>query len=95
MEALIFWSAIQGGLAYFLDFTFNDGNIFDWYLRWVNKTFKPRIAKPLGACVYCMNIWLSLFGFIVLCVIGVLPWYLFFPYSIASHIWLSVFATLD
>ncbi len=51
----------------FLDFCFNQDNIFDFYysslLRFSEK--HPKLAKPLGLCAVCMGFWLS-FGWFAL-----------------------------
>jgi hypothetical protein len=61
--------AIGGGLfVSFIDFCFNEGNIFDfWYEFIQNKLFDdyPKLFKVLGGCVFCFGFWVNLFLFII------------------------------
>ena len=92
--------AIIGAVAFcsasfsaFLDFCFEDGNIFDWYYNWLKKVCKikadatgaivggSRWFKPLGGCLVCFNFYVSIPAFIWLCDLlhyGVLPMVLIF-----------------
>ena len=52
----------------FIDFTFNDKNIFDWYYKWLlNKVEpnRPKLAKVFGMCAVCFGFWVATFIFIV------------------------------
>ena len=63
----------------FLDFCMEDGNILDWYYRFIMRIGKVktdaggnilscnRLFKPLGGCLLCFNFWVSIPGFIWLC----------------------------
>lgn len=53
----------------FLDFCFNEGNIFDFYYSYLQRLEDkhPKLAKPLGLCGVCMGFWLS-FGWWILLV---------------------------
>ena len=34
-----------------LDFSFNEGNILDWYYIFLLKYLPKKLAKPLGVCI--------------------------------------------
>lgn len=55
-------------LSYFIDFCFNEGNIFDWYYSFLLyvELFLPKLAKVLGLCNICMNFWVSTILFFTL-----------------------------
>lgn len=51
----------------FIDFCFNDGNIFDFYyafVLWV-ETKSKKLAKVMGLCSYCYGFWVGTFLFIL------------------------------
>jgi hypothetical protein len=59
------------------------GMIFHFYRRWLDKHLsKTAFYKPLGACIYCFNVWLSL---------AVYVWWVPFPQFLA---WQLIAATL-
>jgi len=50
----------------FIDFCFNEGNIFDFYYLWVITNIEPlypKLAKIMGVCNICFNFWFSSFLF--------------------------------
>ena len=56
------------------DFSFNEGNILDWYYILLLKYVEPiskKLAKPLGMCIKCFSVWVCLICFLPF---G-LPWY--------------------
>ncbi len=70
-EALIV-SLVGAGASFFLDFCFREGNIFAGWIRFLNRYFYENkknpfrfLYKPLGGCLYCSNVWVSL-GFFFL-----------------------------
>jgi hypothetical protein len=67
----IFYSFLIGFIsAYiskFIDFCFNDGNILDFYYKWLLmlKNKYPKLSKPLGLCIFCMSFWVCLIMFMI------------------------------
>jgi hypothetical protein len=74
-------------LVFFIDFCFNEQNIFDWYylflLRHVQPKY-PKLAKPLGLCPVCMGFWVGLGVFSLLALTLSLPVWVFLPFTAAS-----------
>lgn len=57
---LVLISILSSFLVKFIDFCFNEGNIFDkYYLHIYNKYEKnnPKLFKILGGCIYCFGTW--------------------------------------
>lgn len=59
-------------LSKFIDFCFNDGNIFSKYYSYILnfETKHPMIFKILGGCVFCFGTWVYIILFIL---VGILP----------------------
>jgi len=66
--------AVVSSLAsFFLEFCFREGNIFDFWIKFLNRYFYENeknlllkfLYKPLGGCALCFNIWLSTTFFFV------------------------------
>lgn len=60
----------------FLDFCFNENNIFDFYYRYISNKFnenKPKLFKVLGGCIYCFGTWIYIFIFIIFNIYYQLP----------------------
>lgn len=78
----------SGFINYFIDFCFNDGNIFDFYYKWVkSKIFPnhPKLAKVLGICPICFGFWVSItIFFIYKYFIPEIPYILIIPYMATS-----------
>ena len=82
---------INYGIIKVIDFCFNDGNIFDWYYRWL-LTIPKKIAKPLGLCLKCMGFWVNLIIFVVIKYrIFDIPLY----YFIVSYLIIFAILTID
>ena len=98
-KALII-SLIGASLSFFLDFTFFEGNIFEGWMHFINKKFHKDPAfgflwKPLGGCVFCMNIWITAFWFFTLGSFYFdLSWWIFLPVAAVSHVILNTFLKL-
>lgn len=74
----------------------NEGMILEPYLRWLKKVSNYKLNgehkatykwyyKPLGGCIICMNVWISiviLFG----CFIGLMPLYPLFAVVFISNL---------
>jgi len=73
---ILFFAIGQGLFNYFLDFCFNEGNIFDWYYEFIQEKFydnHPKIFKVLGGCIYCFSFWVNLFFYIPFIIIFSIP----------------------
>lgn len=60
---------LSGGFSIFIDFCFNEGNIFDWYYSLIQDYVKPKsekLFKMLGGCNICFNPYLSTILFVIL-----------------------------
>lgn len=65
----------------FFDFCFNEGNIFDWYYKFIYEKFenkKPKLFKVLGGCIYCFGSWIYIMLFALLTTIYSIPFILIF-----------------
>lgn len=65
---ILFLGVCNYGLVVFIDFCFNEGNIFDWYYIFLLDRIKPKspkIAKMLGLCAVCFGFWVGLFSYIL------------------------------
>lgn len=58
-----------------LDFSFNEGNILDWYYILLIKYLPKKLSKPLGTCIKCFSVWVCLVSFLPFCIFYTLPWY--------------------
>jgi hypothetical protein len=103
---LLFFTVVNACASWFLDFCFEEGNIFGGYRTWLAKVLLGKRAhipnlrkgtpayneelqniafehsflyKPLGGCVVCFNIWLSVPVYIM-CM-----WLFKVDFSIISH----------
>jgi len=79
-------------LSFLLDFCFREGNIFAFWIRFLNKYFYKNkknpfsfLYKPLGACTICMNIYVANFVFLFYWFFWPISWIWFFPAMLASH----------
>jgi len=63
------------------DFSFNEGNILDWYYIFLLKYVQPiskKLAKPLGTCIKCFTVWLCFIIFGIFCTYTTIPWFYIF-----------------
>lgn len=44
------------------------------------------LYKPLGGCAVCMNVWLALIVWAVLCLLSSFEWYYIFPHVLTSSV---------
>jgi hypothetical protein len=53
-------------LVKFIDFCFNEGNIFDWYYKILLDLEEkyPKLTKVFGLCPKCFGFWISFLLFI-------------------------------
>ena len=86
--------ALVGSLfSFFLDFCFREGNIFAGWIRFLNKYFHENkknplrhLYKPLGACAFCLNVWISFGLFTSYHFINGLSWLWLLPVAFMSHL---------
>jgi len=60
----------------FIDFCFNEGNIFDWYYKYILDSFettKPKLFKVLGGCIFCFGTWIFIINYILISIYSGLP----------------------
>ena len=89
----VLFGFIAALLTFFLDFCFREGNIFAFWIRFLNKYFykNPKnpfrfLYKPLGGCSLCMNQWVSIKVFIIAFFAVDLPLYWIFLVGLTSHL---------
>lgn len=98
IREIILGSFFTACFSLFLDYCFQEDEIFEKYIPWIKKKlgngFFAKLSKPLGDCVICMNSWfsvLSFFGVMVFSSVSV--WWLF-PYISLSYVLLRIFYNL-
>jgi len=93
---VIFLSFISNIFTRFIDFCFNENNIFDFYYKFLlsikDKYFK--LTKPLGLCPICMGFWFALFIFILFSIYYPLNYIWFIPY-ISFNFYLNYKSFID
>jgi hypothetical protein len=83
-------------ISLFIDFIIQPGQIFAIYGRflesWVKHERNPLkvLYKPMGGCLYCMNIWVALAVFIVTKTSISISWWWFIPMAALSHVFLAI-----
>jgi hypothetical protein len=82
-------------LSIFIDFCFNEGNIFDWYYSLILKLQDnhPKLFKVLGGCIVCFSFWIHfiLFMFIYISyfnfdLIWFIPYISIVEYNLIKHV---------
>ena len=96
---MVSWAAIiaitAAMISIFIDFVIQPGQIFGFwtkFLNWFNHPKNPfrSMYKPLGGCLYCMNVWVTFASFILAKNgIGMSWWYLI-PTAAISHVVLAI-----
>lgn len=88
-------------LSFFLEFCFRPGAIFSFWTRFIEKNFRDNpknpfgfLFNPLGGCIYCMNIWITLFIFVAFAFFLATPLLFLLPSLLVSHLVLNVFDRL-
>jgi|TARA_R100000479_G_scaffold84485_1_gene40934 uncharacterized membrane protein YeaQ/YmgE (transglycosylase-associated protein family) len=91
INALLF-GIIAALLSFFLDFAFREGNIFAFWIRFLNRHFYDKsktlsfLYKPLGGCSLCLNQWISIVVFVFAwCLVGLSEWFIL-PLCLVSHV---------
>lgn len=90
---IIILSISSFGLIKLIDFSFNEGNVLDWYYMLILKLEDkyPKLFKVLGGCLICFGFWFYnfIYFFIIANLISLSPLY----YII--YIGLSILLTID
>jgi hypothetical protein len=83
-------------ISLFIDFLIQPEQIFgfwgrglEWFKSLKHNPFKF-IAKPLGSCIFCMNVWVTLAVFLLTKPITGIGWLWFILVASISHIALAV-----
>jgi hypothetical protein len=69
-------SIFSSFLVKFIDFCFNEGNIFDRYYLFIYNKFEkenPKLFKVLGGCIYCFGTWVFMFIYLLFNLYYTLP----------------------
>jgi hypothetical protein len=85
---IIFLSISSAFFGYFIDFCFENGNIFDFYYIFIEEKFSenyPKIFKVLGGCIICFNFWLSFLLFHIFFFVFPLQYILIVPFLSISQ----------
>lgn len=84
-------------LEFFLQFCYQEGNIFGWYRTWLDNhvanhkiLFIQQLYNPLGGCAYCQNTWLTFGVFLITHFVVGLSWWMAIPAIVVSHLFLSL-----
>lgn len=89
---------IASGLtSFFLQFCYQEGNIFGWYRTWLDnnvgsgkiKLLQP-FYSPLGGCAYCQNAWVCITGWTAVHISIGLTWWMLIPCIVFGHLVLTV-----
>ena len=83
--------------SFFLEFCYQEGNIFGWWLKYLDTKVRDNkrhllhpFYKPLGGCIYCHNIWIAIGYFMVGHFYFGVSWWMFLPVLLFSHLALTV-----
>lgn len=90
-----------GGMAalcsFFLNFCYQPGAIFGWYMDLLEVYFRDNrnnpfgfLFSPLGGCMYCQNTWIAVASFCLLKGNFDLSWWLILPTIFISHFILTI-----
>ena len=79
-------------MTIFIDYLISPKQIFGFWQNALkaieNSPFKP-LAKPLGTCIYCMNVYVFTACFVVLYIHTKSSWWYFIPGASLSHVALA------
>jgi hypothetical protein len=102
VNGILIYSLLSTGLSLLLEKCLEPTMIFGrWYLflvylwrfRWHKKKdhWKRFFLKPLGLCVYCTSVWISIFTF---CFVYAGPWVLLPFFCGLAYLWLRIIQKL-
>lgn len=97
-----FGIAILGALtSFFLDFCYRPGNVFGWYMDFIERYFRDNaknpfgfLWKPLGGCIQCHNTWITIFYFIAANQKFDVSFWILLPTLVVGHMVLTIFTKL-
>ncbi len=94
MKELFLGAFFTACFSAFLDYCMLKGEIFGFYRPWLHRVLECRFAvliKPLGDCMICMNVWLSVISFFFtgLSVIWLIP------YISVSYVFLQIISNFE
>jgi hypothetical protein len=78
---LIIVGILSSFFVKFIDFCFNEGNIFDWYYLHISNKFElnnTKLFKLLGGCIYCFGTWIFIIMFLLFNIYYPLPFIFIF-----------------
>jgi hypothetical protein len=90
---LVGFCAIAGAITtIFIDYLIAPKQIFGFWqtvLKRLSETRFKELAKPLGLCIYCMNVYVFTACFLVLYMKTDISWWYFIPSAGFSHVALA------
>lgn len=93
---VLFFACINSMLSLFLDYCIEEGNIFDFYSKWLDKELGSSwFYKPLGGCVICANVWIAFVTFVVVFSIFNIHLGWFIPYALISNTFLRLLIRIN
>lgn len=85
-----------GAMTIFVDFIIQPGQIFGFWTKFLNNVMNhPKnplrfLYKPMGGCLFCMNVWIA-FGIYALAVSHIgLTWWLILPSAAIAHVTVAI-----
>jgi len=94
---IVFVGVMAALCTFFLEFCYRPGNIFGWYMDWMDRNLRDNVKnpfrilyKPLGGCAYCQNTWIAIAFHSVLAVYFGLSWWLILPSIFMAHLFLTI-----
>ena len=94
MKELFLYAFFTAAFSCFLDYCFLPEEIFGKYRLWLRNIFTGKLkplVKPLGDCVICMNVWLSIGTFFF----TGLPIIWLIPYISVSYVFLQIISRFE
>ncbi len=94
MKELFLGALFTACFSAFLDYCLLPEEIFGKYRLWLHRIFTNKwrpLVKPLGDCVICMNVWLSVISFFF----TGLPIIWLIPYISVSYVFLQVISRIE
>ena len=79
-------------MTIFIDYLISPKQIFGFWqdvLKKISESPFKTLAKPLGTCIYCMNVYVFLACFLVLWFKTGISWWYFIPAASVSHVALA------
>jgi hypothetical protein len=90
---MVAFASIAGALmTIFIDYLISPKQIFGFWqnaLKAIEKSPFKSLAKPLGNCIYCMNVYVFTACFVVLYIHTKSSWWYFIPGASLSHVALA------